>query len=353
MDDGFVPRLRIYKRGLPLLAMSSQKRVHVAVAVIRKGSADSMRILIAKRSDDAHQGGLWEFPGGKVEANETVQDALQRELEEELGILIAPQALEPLIQIRHDYPDKHVLLDVWFVDSFKGEPYGKEGQPLEWVSTESLHTFDFPAANIPIIRAVNLPRNYLITPEFESCDALTAYIEKAISLGFLIVQIRQPQLDDDTYLEWAYALSSLFNESQRCQLIWNRALSALQQLPSKSAWHLSSHALKALAADQSVMLPNVVGASCHNAEELALAESLGLSYALLSPIQRSTSHPEQSGIGFEVFRSLVENCSFPVYALGGLDQKDMAEAVHCGAQGIAAISAWQRMITSKEEHFNE
>jgi 8-oxo-dGTP diphosphatase len=326
--------------------MSSQKRVHVAVAVIRKGSTDSTKILITKRSDDAHQGGLWEFPGGKVELNETVQEALQRELEEELGVVLEPQSLEPLIQIRHDYPDKHVLLDVWFVDRFKGEPYGKEGQPFEWVPVDTLHTFDFPAANIPIIRAVNLPRKYLITPEFESCDALAAYIEKAIGFGFSILQIRQPQLDDSTFLAWAHELLALFRQRQHCQLIWNRELSALQRLPSGCAWHLSSSALKALAADSSVVIPDLVGASCHNEKELALTESLGLSYALLSPILQTASHPGQTGIGFEAFQRLVANCSLPVYALGGLDQKSMAEALHSGAQGIAAISAWQAMMTS-------
>lgn len=333
--------------------MSLQKRVHVAVAVIRRRCADLTQILIAKRSRDAHQGGLWEFPGGKVEANETVQDALCRELEEELDIVVAPEALEPLIQIRHDYADKHVLLDVWFVDRFKGEPYGKEGQPLEWVATDKLHTFEFPEANLAIIRAVNLPRKYLITPEFESCDALVAYIEHALSFGFSIIQVRQPQLDDTSYLAWAEELLGVFHRRQQCQLIWNRALSVLQSLPSGCSWHLSAHSLKALADDSTTVLPSFVGASCHNAEELALAESLGLSYALLSPIKNTASHPGRSGIGFEVFQSLVAACRLPVYALGGLGLSNTAEAMERGAQGIAAISAWQTMITSSEDQFYE
>ena len=100
------------------------KRIHVAAAVIR--CVDG-QILLAKRPEDKHQGGLWEFPGGKVEASETVQAALSRELEEELGI--RPSAARPLIQVRHDYPDKQVLLDVWEVSAFTGEPHGAEGQP--------------------------------------------------------------------------------------------------------------------------------------------------------------------------------------------------------------------------------
>ena len=126
-----------------------KKRVHVAVGVISDG-AD--RILIARRAEHLHQGGLWEFPGGKVEANETVEQALRRELFEELAIEVTSQ--QPLLTIAHDYSDKLVLLDVWWVSAFSGEPQGCEGQPLHWVSVASLHEFEFPAANQPIIAAV-------------------------------------------------------------------------------------------------------------------------------------------------------------------------------------------------------
>jgi len=123
--------------------------VHVAVGVVL--DADN-RILIARRNTDAHQGGLWEFPGGKVEARETLQAAMARELHEELGIDIGP--LLPLLEVRHDYGDKQVLLDVHIVRDFTGEPEGREGQPLEWVTAAELHQFDFPAANVPIVEAV-------------------------------------------------------------------------------------------------------------------------------------------------------------------------------------------------------
>ena len=123
--------------------------VHVAVGVIL--DADN-RILIARRNNDAHQGGLWEFPGGKVEALETLQVAMARELREELGIGIG--ALSPLLEVRHDYGDKQVLLDVHVVRDFTGEAEGREGQPLRWVTVAELHQFEFPAANVPIVEAV-------------------------------------------------------------------------------------------------------------------------------------------------------------------------------------------------------
>ena len=129
----------------------AEKLVHVAVGVIL--GADR-RILIAKRADHLHQGGLWEFPGGKVEAGESLQDALARELHEELGITIDKQACKPLLEIRHRYSDKSVFLDVWWVKAFSGEPHGKEGQPLKWVDADALQGYAFPEANREIVVAI-------------------------------------------------------------------------------------------------------------------------------------------------------------------------------------------------------
>lgn len=125
------------------------KRVEVAAGVIYNPKG---QILIARRAASQHQGGLWEFPGGKIEAGESAQQALTRELHEELAISVT--ASEPLIRIEHEYSDKSVLLDVWCVTAFSGEARGVEGQPLEWVLPSELQNYDFPAANEPIIEAV-------------------------------------------------------------------------------------------------------------------------------------------------------------------------------------------------------
>ena len=122
------------------------KLVHVAVGVLID---DAGRILITRRADDAHQGGLWEFPGGKVEADESVTEALIRELAEELGVTV--NASQPLMEIRHDYGDKQVLLDIHQVRDWQGEPRGVEGQPLAWVAVSGLAQYEFPEANKPII----------------------------------------------------------------------------------------------------------------------------------------------------------------------------------------------------------
>jgi 8-oxo-dGTP diphosphatase len=129
------------------------KRIHVVAAVIV--SADQQQIFISRRADHLHQGGFWEFPGGKVEADESPESALARELFEELDIRI--ETAQPYMQVEHDYTDRQVFLDIWQVDSFTGTARGKEGQECRWVSLQELlieqpeRLFHFPAANQPIL----------------------------------------------------------------------------------------------------------------------------------------------------------------------------------------------------------
>lgn len=123
-----------------------KKTIHVAVGIVVN---DEKKILIAKRPEDSHQGGLWEFPGGKVEKNESTFDALVREFREEVDINI--QEASPFIKINHDYIDKSVVLDVWQSEKFTGDAKGLEGQEVKWISFLELSNYSFPEANKTII----------------------------------------------------------------------------------------------------------------------------------------------------------------------------------------------------------
>jgi len=126
------------------------KKVEVVAAAIFSENGDEL--FIARRKKEAHQGGLWEFPGGKKESDESPFDALHRELEEELGIKTLNA--EPLIKLSHDYGDKVVELDVYKVLSFAGKAHGAEGQETRWIKLADIHQYDFPEANKAIIEAL-------------------------------------------------------------------------------------------------------------------------------------------------------------------------------------------------------
>jgi len=128
--------------------------LRVAVGVITSAAGE---VLVARRHEHLHQGGLWEFPGGKVAAGESVLEALARELHEELGIRVEDAA--PLLSIEHDYPERSVRLEVWHVLAFSGTAHGREGQPLRWLPVTALDPADFPAANAPIIEAIQADRS--------------------------------------------------------------------------------------------------------------------------------------------------------------------------------------------------
>ena len=130
----------------------SNTSIHVAVGVIFNNQQED-QILIAKRPKHVHQGGLWEFPGGKVAAGETVDQALKRELYEELGITVTQS--QPLMQVEHNYSDKQVFLDIWTVTQYSGEARGLEGQECRWVAMQQLlcaeSKYQFPEANKAIL----------------------------------------------------------------------------------------------------------------------------------------------------------------------------------------------------------
>ena len=305
----------------------------MAAAVIR--GVDG-RILIARRADTQHQGGLREFPGGKVEAGESVEAALGRELKEELGIVV--EAARPLIQVQHDYPDKQVLLDVWEVSAFTGEPHGAEGQPLAWVAQRELADYAFPAANQPIVAAARLPDQYLITPDGLEAPELLRGLQKAVAGGIKLVSLRAPNGYDPKYRDLAVDATGLC--AGKAQLMLKGPLEWLGDFPS-AGWHLTAKQLRKLAPNgRPFPKTRWLAASCHNAEELLLAEQMDVDFVTLSPVLPTETHPDAEPLGWEQVQHLIADFSKPVFLLGGLGPDDRQHAWAMGAQGIAGIRAF-------------
>jgi len=112
-------------------------------------SDDQSQVLLTLRKPEQHQGNCWEFPGGKIEASESIEQALVRELDEELGIQVTDTA--PYCQIEHEYSDKAVRLHFWQVRAFDGTPHGRENQQLDWFALNELSGLSFPEANLPVV----------------------------------------------------------------------------------------------------------------------------------------------------------------------------------------------------------
>ncbi len=315
---------------------SASPLIHVACAVI---VGTDGRILLSLRPDHVHQGGLWEFPGGKIEAGEEVRSALDRELAEELGIVV--RGARPLIRIRHDYPDRSVLLDVWRVDVFEGEPHGREGQRLEWVASEALPERAMPAADVPIVNAVRLPATYLITGEPDAGpQGFLAQLDAALARGVRLVQLRAKTLSDEAYLALAYEVV------QMCHRVGAQVL-----LNGDPAWveatgadgvHLNGARLQDLSQRPVNSPRHWVAASVHDLAQLRQAEALGVDFVVVSPVLPTASHSGAQTLGWHGLRALTEAALVPVYALGGLSPADLDAAWAHGAQGIAAIRAlWE------------
>ncbi|MGQ7815476.1 Nudix family hydrolase [Metapseudomonas furukawaii] len=309
------------------------KRIHVAAAVIR--GVDG-RVLIARRPEDKHQGGLWEFPGGKVEEGEAVRDALCRELEEELGIRVS--AARPLIQVHHDYPDKQVLLDVWEVAGFTGEPHGAEGQPLAWVSPRELVNYEFPEANAPIVAAARLPDRYLVTPGDLEPQALLAGVKAALAGGVRLIQLRAPTMFDAQYRDLAVDIQGLC--AGKAQLMLKGPLEWLGDFPA-AGWHLTARQLRKYAPNgRPFPRERWLAASCHCAEELQLAQAMGVDFVTLSPVEATQTHPDAAPLGWERAEEMLKGFNQPVYLLGGVGPADIERAWQVGAQGVAGIRAF-------------
>ncbi|MEW8029438.1 MAG: Nudix family hydrolase [Candidatus Thiodiazotropha sp.] len=307
--------------------------IHVAAAAILDSEA---RVLVTKRAAHLHQGGLWEFPGGKCEPGESIRQALARELKEELGIV--PLECDPLIRIRHDYDDRDLLLEFFRVTRYRGEARGLEGQPLKWLLPREMEPSSFPVADRPVITALQLPSRYLITGEDgNQLDVFLQRLDMALHGGAGIVQLRAHGLTDARYSELLSACLPRCR-GQGIKLVINRPDRVVDWWEEADGIHLTSRQLMGLVRRPTG--PSLLGASCHNPDELERAEKLELDYALLSPVEPTRSHPQTPALGWRRFTEWVDRVNIPVYALGGMQSGSLRQAKLAGAQGIAGISTF-------------
>jgi len=304
--------------------------IHVVAGVLRDTRG---RILLARRTEGRDLAGAWEFPGGKVEPGELASEALARELFEELGIRIGKA--EPLISVPQHYLNKSIVLDVYTILSFTGKPTGREKQALAWSPLEKLISYPMPPADKPVVAALTQPWLLLITPEFYG-DKRTylSCIEQQLASGIGLIQLRCKSLAAKKLKELALDIRTLCNE-HNATLFINEDIELARALDCPV--HLKSKQL--MQPDIQIQLAgNCFSAACHSIDELKTAENLNASFAVLGPVLKTNSHPDVNAIGWLGFAKLRNEVSLPIFALGGLNARDIAVARQYGAQGVAGIS---------------
>ncbi|MDP5325554.1 MAG: NUDIX domain-containing protein [Litorivicinaceae bacterium] len=302
-----------------------EPELHVACAVIRQGN----QVLLSQRLASAHQGGLWEFPGGKVAAQESPEDALARELDEELGIQVRASRFR--FQIPWDYGDRRVRLWVFDVDAFAGLPTGREGQVVRWVSLDDVSGYHFPSANNAIVQTLALPRIVrfydpalgppnvwldawhapvlLYFRGVQELDELSQLIDRALSIGHrVILPITQHAL-------WREGVGLHRQKGD------GRALAevALERCPG--AWPLT--------------------AGCRSLDDWRAQVDWPAHAWFVSPVLPTDSHPDLEPLGWAGFRDLAQHLARPCYALGGVTPGDLDHAIAAGGFGVAGIRGFQ------------
>lgn len=308
------------------------ERLHIAVGVILDDRSN--RVLISKRPQRSHLGGLWEFPGGKVKPGENITQALNRELREELAITV--KGYRPLIQLQHDYRQESVFLDVYLISGWDGTPVGREGQQIKWVRKTELDKFRFPAANKPIVTAILLPAIYGITPDLpEYGRDFYLKLEKNLAQGMKLLQFRSKKLDKTELFKTVKRVYQVCTE-HGCKLLIN-GLQDTPVLEYVDGIHMTG--IELLNCNRRPLTPEyLLAASCHDKSGLEQAYRLEIDFAVLSPVKKTKSHKASEPIGWDVYKQLVRNAALPVYALGGMQKTDIEQAQSSGGQGIAMIS---------------
>ena len=303
----------------------SSVALEVAAAVIQRADG---AFLLTQRPAGKVYAGYWEFPGGKIEAGEAASGALARELREELGIEACTTF--PWLTREYTYPHASVRLNFFRVTTWKGDPQPKEKQAIAW------QRFDVPLvepmlpANAPVLAALALPHEYAITDaESRGTSRMLSQVRARLADGLRLILVRDRGLARrEAFVRDVVRLA----HGQGARVLVSAAPAGGDGV------HFTAAQLMALESRPRDIL---AAASCHTRDELARAVALEMDFAVLGPVKPTASHADARPLGWEGFARIAHGASIPVYAIGGMQRRDLDDAWRAGAHGVAMISgAW-------------
>jgi 8-oxo-dGTP diphosphatase len=291
--------------------MANPAEIHVVAGALHDAEG---RVLIAQRPRGRHMAGRWEFPGGKLVAGEDPVVGLTRELAEEIGVAV--REARPLIRLRHDYPDRRVLLDVWQVTAYDGEPQPLEAQALAWVQPDELPKHDLLEADRAIVTALRLPRLARALAPGEALQSVRGSAAQTILVP--APADAADGLDPDAVAVARAAGHRVFVVGDDVDAVRIAAMSKCDGVVLR--WHGQS-----LHVDRSGAF--LVGAHCVDAEGATQAVAEGAHFIVLAP--------EDGPLSERLLERLCVMIGRPVFAGWYADARRLEKLQQAGAHGCA------------------
>ncbi len=305
--------------------------INVSVAVLINSD---QQVLLAQRPPLKPWEGWWEFPGGKIEKNETPVDAMYREIYEEIGVKVIQ--FTKWVTRKYSYGGNDVTLYFFKVYTWEGEVTSKEKQKLVWTYLQKPNVAPILSANQFIQKGFDLPKYYAITNLSEiSKKVFLNQLQRKINDGLEMVQVREKNISFNEFRKFSKEVIEIC-KPKSVKVIINSDVNLAYELKADGV-HLTS---KELLSIKKIPKNLIVSASCHTQEEINIAEQLNLNFIVLSAVKKTLSHPDMKPIGWDKFQKIVNKVNIPIYALGGLGTKNYEVALDNGAIGIAS----QRLI---------
>ncbi len=319
----------------------------VAVAVFI--TADG-RFLLSSRPHGKAYAGYWEFPGGKLEPGESVRDALVRELEEELNVVI--DECTPWFSFKMTYPHATVRLRTWRVTAWHGADqrgmHGMEGQSFCWQRLNDIAVSPVLPGCLPIFRALSLPTTYTITNASE--QGAESYLQhlraswgnhaangtpdgafvSSDSAHKHLIQIREKNMPEAALRQFATDVTAIARQHNALVLVNSDVELALAV--GADGVQLTGNQLARLTARPPLAW---VGASAHSRDDVLRAAELKCDFVVVGSVKPTDSHPGQAPLGWPAFAEMVRDSPIPAFAIGGLLPSDFNQAAAHGAHGIA------------------